>query len=100
MNATIHNHIGFVVGVCLGLALAYSDAIPFAGGVCAGIMIEWGYPGVFNTMYNSAHGAIFRTPHKAVRSGSGSIVTTERGVVLVAGTESTTTGNVSDAKSR
>lgn len=41
-------YVPFVVGVGAGLAVAYSDAIPFSVGVCSGVLIEHTQPGIYN----------------------------------------------------
>lgn len=43
-------YVPFVVGVGAGLAVAYSDAIPFSVGVCSGVLIEHTQPGIYNNI--------------------------------------------------
>ncbi len=46
MNVFLRKNLELLVGVCSGIAIAYSDAIPFLGGICAGILLECAHPGL------------------------------------------------------
>ena len=52
MNASLRKNLELLVGICSGIAIAYSDVIPFVGGICVGILLECAHPGLCGSTYD------------------------------------------------
>ena len=58
MNVLLRKNLELLVGICSGIAIAYSDLLPFLGGICSGILLECAHPGLCNSVCTCVHSAV------------------------------------------